>query len=376
MVLDRGSGFFWYPHKRPLLIDPHGRDVPIEMDHYVPVIVSHPDTVTHLEEHPIWLKPPPAPRGPHTSYYTDGKPDKTLNNADEKLPDTLRWQHVGMAVETALAAASEGANTNKGTGSRCNEGTGSRALPEAGGGSSCDETTGNGPVEKVDLGKPDPLPPRARRKKRKKKTRELTPEEMEKHMLTHFPSLPECQICQECKAQKAPHARIKYDADRETPEPIAFGDQVTCDHGFVHQHCKSKSGKSCFLGIQDRWSMYLVAIPAPEKSVEYSRKAILHFFGPGQKPKILYSDCSQELRKACKDLEFLADTSTPHRPQSNGVAERCQRRIKEGTRCVLQQSGLDPDWWPEAMWYYAYSRNINDVVETHAKTPYEVRHGN
>ena len=81
-------------------------------------------------------------------------------------------------------------------------------------------------------------------------------------------------------------------------------------------------------------------IPASEKSSECTRKALQHFFGPGTKPKILYSDCSKELKKACNDLDFLADTSTPHRPQSNGVAERCQRRVKEGTRCVLKQSGL------------------------------------
>ena len=128
--------------------------------------------------------------------------------------------------------------------------------------------------------------------------------------------------------------------------------------------------------MQDRWSMYVSAIPASEKSSECTRKALQHFFGPGIKPKILYSDCSQELKKACKYLDFLADTSTPHRPQSNGVAERCQRRVKEGTRCVLKQSGLDPDWWPEAMWYYAFARNINDIIEKHGKTAYEVRHGN
>ena len=98
MVLDRGFGFFWYPHKRPLLIDPHGRDVPLQLCHYIPEIVPHPDTITHLDEYPTWLKPPPAPRGPHTSYYTDGMPDKTLDNDDEKLSDTLRRQRIGVAA--------------------------------------------------------------------------------------------------------------------------------------------------------------------------------------------------------------------------------------------------------------------------------------
>ena len=28
------------------------------------------------------------------------------------------------------------------------------------------------------------------------------------------------------------------------------------------------------------------------------------------------------------------------------------------------------------MWYYAFARNINDIIEKRGKTAYEVRHGN
>ncbi len=64
-----------------------------------------------------------------------------------------------------------------------------------------------------------------------------------------------------------------------------------------------------------------------------------------QSPKKIYSDNAPELVKACSELEYPHDTNTPHRPQSNDVCERCVRKVKEGTKWALFQSGLHPLWW-------------------------------
>ena len=53
--------------------------------------------------------------------------------------------------------------------------------------------------------------------------------------------------------------------------------------------------------------------------------------------------------------------STPHRSETNGVAERVVRRIKEGTSAVLLQSGLDEKWWADSMECYCSLRNIQDL---------------
>ena len=62
--------------------------------------------------------------------------------------------------------------------------------------------------------------------------------------------------------------------------------------------------------------------------------------------------------------------STPHRSETNGIAERAVRRVKEGTSAVLLQSGLNENWWADFMECYTYLRNVTDLLSD-GKTPYE-----
>ena len=103
-------------------------------------------------------------------------------------------------------------------------------------------------------------------------------------------------------------------------------------------------------------------------------KGFQKFLGPQLKAQHVYTDGSKEFEKALDELEALHDVSTPHRPQTNGVAERAVRRVKEGSSCCLHQSGFDEKWWAEAMSCYCFLRNINDGLED-SKTPYERRFG-
>ena len=66
--------------------------------------------------------------------------------------------------------------------------------------------------------------------------------------------------------------------------------------------------------------------------------------------------------------------STPHRSETNGIAESAVRRIKEGTSAVLLQSGLHKKWWADSMECYCYLRNIQDLLPD-GKTPCERRFG-
>ena len=63
-----------------------------------------------------------------------------------------------------------------------------------------------------------------------------------------------------------------------------------------------------------------------------------------------------------------------HRSETNGIAERAVRRVKEGTSAVLLQSGLNESWWADSMECYTYLRNVTDLLSD-GKTPYERRFG-
>ena len=55
-------------------------------------------------------------------------------------------------------------------------------------------------------------------------------------------------------------------------------------------------------------------------------------------------DNSKDFVKACQDLQWNYDTGTPHRSETNDVAERAFRRVKEGPTVALAQRGLPDDW--------------------------------
>ena len=86
------------------------------------------------------------------------------------------------------------------------------------------------------------------------------------------------------------------------------------------------------------------------------------FLEAERKPKVIYTDNSMEFGKACEDLSWNHCTSTPHRSETNGTAERAVRRIEEGTCAVLLQSSLDKEWWADSMECYCHLRNIQDLL--------------
>ena len=104
------------------------------------------------------------------------------------------------------------------------------------------------------------------------------------------------------------------------------------------------------------------------------QKNLMKFLEPTRKPKVIYTDNSLEFRKFCEELSWNHCTSTPHRSETNVIAERSVRRVKEGTSAVLLQSGLVYEWWADSMECHCYLRNIQDLLSD-GKTLCERRSG-
>ena len=85
------------------------------------------------------------------------------------------------------------------------------------------------------------------------------------------------------------------------------------------------------------------------KTSQETQRSLQKFLEPNRKPEVIYTSNSLEFGKACGDLSWNHCTSTPHRSETNGIAESAVRRLKEGTSAVLLQSGLDEKWWGNAI---------------------------
>ena len=122
------------------------------------------------------------------------------------------------------------------------------------------------------------------------------------------------------------------------------------------------------LVVQDMTTQSIQSYPCKSKSSQETQKSQMKFLEPERKPKVIYTNNSLEFGKAREDLSWNHCTSTPHRSETNGIAERAVRRVKEGTSAVLLQSGLNESWWTDSMECYTYLRNVTDLLSG-GKTP-------
>ena len=197
-------------------------------------------------------------------------------------------------------------------------------------------------------------------------------EDLGKHNVhTHFPKDRNCEICKRTKITRAPCRRRNGEA---VPRAVNFGDLITADHKVLSDNCESRNNHRYAVVVQDLATQWIQAYPCKNKTSQETQRSLQKFLEPERKPKVIYTDNSFEFGKACEDLSWNHCTSTPHRSETNGIAERAVRRVKEGTSAVLLQSGLNESWWADSMECYTYLRNVTDLLSD-GKTPYERRFG-
>ena len=154
------------------------------------------------------------------------------------------------------------------------------------------------------------------------------------------------------------------------PRAEKFGDLIA-----VHSEgCESRNNHRYAVVVQDLATQWIQSYPCKTKTSQETKRSLQKFLEPHGKPKVIYTDNSLEFGKACEDLSWNHCTSTPHRSETNGIAERAVRRVKEGTSAVLLQSSLNESWWADSIECYTYLRNVQDL-SSDGKTPYDRRFG-
>ena len=197
-------------------------------------------------------------------------------------------------------------------------------------------------------------------------------EDLGKHSVyTHFPKDRNCEICKRTKITRAPCRRRNGGA---VPRAENFGDLITADHKVLSDNCESRNNHRYAVVVQDLTTQWIQAYPCKNKTSQETQRSLQQFLEPERKPTVIYTDNSLEFGKACEDLSWNHCTSTTHRSETNGIAERAVRRVKEGTSAVLLQSALNESWWADSMECFSYLRNVTDLLSD-GKTPYERRFG-
>lgn len=97
----------------------------------------------------------------------------------------------------------------------------------------------------------------------------------------------------------------------------------------------------------------------------------------GNSIKIVRTDNSTEYVNAdfenfLKQSGIRFQTTTPHTPQQNGLAERMNRTIVEKARCMLFGSNLDKSFWAEAVATSVYLTNRSPSRGLDGKTPEQI----
>ena len=197
-------------------------------------------------------------------------------------------------------------------------------------------------------------------------------EDVGKHSVyTHFPEDRNCEICQRTKTTRAPCRRRIGGVVLRAQN---FGDLTAADHKVLSENCESRNNHRHAIVVQDLATQWIQSYPCKTKTFQETQRSLQKFLEPDRKPKVIYTNNSLEFGKACEDLSWNHCTSTPHRSETNGIAERAVRRVKEGTSAVLLQSGLNENCLADSMECYTYLRNVQDL-SSDGRTPYERRFG-
>ena len=174
------------------------------------------------------------------------------------------------------------------------------------------------------------------------------------------------------KITRAPRRRRNGEA---VPRAANFGDLITTDHKVLSDNYESRNNHRHAVVVQDLTTQWIQAYPCKNKNFPGNTKgACKSSWNRSGSLKSFTLTIPWNSGKACEDLSWNHCTSTPHRSETNGIAERAVRRVKEGTSAVLLQSGLNESWWADSMECYTNLRNVTDLLSD-GKTPYERRCG-
>ena len=195
--------------------------------------------------------------------------------------------------------------------------------------------------------------------------------------LDHIPtfninSKHKCETCVEAK-----QTRTSFKSVERSSEPLELIHSDLCDLKFA----QTRGGNKYFVTFIDDSTKfcYVYLLKSKDEAIEkfamYKNEVENQL---NKKIKRVRSDRGGEYIEPfgalCAQYGIIHETTPPYSPQSNGVAERKNRTLKEMMNAMLISSGLPQGMWGEAILSANYL--LNKVPrKTETKTPYELWFG-
>ena len=105
------------------------------------------------------------------------------------------------------------------------------------------------------------------------------------------------------------------------PSAEHVGDLITADHKVLSDESESRNNHRYAVVVQDLATQWIQSYPCKTKSSQETQKNLMKFLEPMRKPQVICTDNSLEFGKSCEELSWNHCASTPHRSDTNGIAE-------------------------------------------------------
>ena len=174
-----------------------------------------------------------------------------------------------------------------------------------------------------------------------------------------FPCNQIARFASEPKLQEPPAHEIPKAACPARPSSVTLSQPTT-------RSSTKKENRGTIRGmqivVQDLATQWIQSYLCKTKTSPETKTNWQKFLDPEENPKVIYTDNWLEVGKACEDLRWNHYTFTCHRSETNGIAERAVRRVKEGTSIILLQFRLEEPSWADSMECYCCLRDVQDIL--------------
>lgn len=184
---------------------------------------------------------------------------------------------------------------------------------------------------------------------------------------------PPCEPCRLSKAKQIV-SRVPQLRSAETLEKL---------HLDFHFLTKGLNGDECFLHVTDDATrmQFTYTLPKRQGALRSICENFLTLASTqwGKQVRIIRTDNDASISGAFRELLLsrgvLLETSAPHTPAQNGIAERSGGMLLQTARTMLVGSELPSYLWPEAVGAATYLLNRTRIACASGKTPYELLYG-